>query len=128
MDDHRLTLSHADEATIPSDTRPVIRTLERSGVRTALTDYWIAFVIDFQSRERITAVPAPYTGVDRHPSWSELVRRDPRAARVFVHGAVAERRVRRRLLDAGYRRLEIGGFDVYVRPAAGAAGSGTGSG
>ena len=127
MDDHRLTLSHANEATIPPDTRPVIRTLELWGVRTAVADYWIAFVIDFQSRERIIAVPAPYTGVDRHPSWRDLVRRDPRTARVFVHGAAAERRARRRLVSSGYQRLEAGGFDIYVRPAAG-AGSGTASG
>jgi hypothetical protein len=122
-------LSHAGgEATIPPDARPVIRTLERSGVRTAVADYWIAFVIDFESRERITAVPALYTGVDRHPSWRELVRRDPRAARVFVHGAAAERRARPVLLRRGYRRLETGGFDVYVRPAAGEASGTMGSG
>lgn len=128
MEEHRLTLSLAKEATIPADTRPVIRALQRAGVKSAVADYWIAYVIDFQGRERILAVPARETGQDRKPSWSELVRRDPRAARVFVHGAAAERRARARLLGSGYRRLETGGFDVYVRPAAGAAGSGTGSG
>jgi Dolichyl-phosphate-mannose-protein mannosyltransferase len=128
MNAHRLTLSLAKEATIPPDTRPVIRALERSGTSTAIADYWIAFVIDFQSRERIIAVPARGTGVDRHRSWSALVRRDSRAAHVFVHGATAERRARPRLLRGGYRRLVAGGFDVYVRSAAGAAGSATGSG
>ena len=128
MDQHRLTLSLAQEATIPPDTGPVLRVLQRAGVKTAVADYWIAFVMDFQGRERIIVAPVPLTGQDRRPSWSELVRRDPRAARVFVAGAVAERRARRRLLGSGYRRLETGGFAVYVRPAAGAVGSGTDSG
>src|SRR5262249_7637409 len=110
MDDHRLTLSHAAEATIPPDTRPVIRALQRSKVRTAEADYWIAFVMGFQGRERILVAPAPKTGVDRRPSWSKLVRRERSAARVFVHGALAESRARHKLLTAGCRRLATGAF------------------
>jgi hypothetical protein len=96
MDQHRLTLSLAQEATIPPDTRPVLRVLRRAGVKTAVADYWIAFVMDFQGRERVITVPAPFTGQDRHPSWSERVGRDPRAAYVFVHGARAARQARAR--------------------------------
>jgi hypothetical protein len=128
MDQHRLTLSLAREATIPPDTGPVLRVLQRAGVKTAVADYWIAFVMDFQGRERVIAVPAPYTGRDRHPSWSERVGRDPRAAYVFVHGARAARQAQLRLPHAGYRRREAGGFDVYVRFAAETAGAGTTSG
>jgi hypothetical protein len=118
MEKHRLTMSSAKEAKIPADTRPMVHALERAGVRTAVADYWIAYLIDFESRERIIAIPAPDTGQNRHPSWSRRVRRDPDSARVFVHGAVAEKRARLRLLHAGYRRLEAGGFDIYLRSAA----------
>jgi 4-amino-4-deoxy-L-arabinose transferase-like glycosyltransferase len=127
MDDQRLTLSHAQGATIPADAGPVIRALERAGVKTAVADYWIAYVLDFQSHGRIVAIPAPYTGQNRHPSWNAIVDRDPNRAYVFVHGAAAEKRARQRLLRTGYRRLDAGGFAAYVRSAAGARGAAAGS-
>jgi 4-amino-4-deoxy-L-arabinose transferase-like glycosyltransferase len=123
MERDRVVLSRAAEAVIPADATPLVRTLERAGVKSAVADYWIAYVIGFESGERIIAIPAPFTGQNRHPSWNDVVRGDPRSARVFVHGAVAERRARAGLLAAGYRRLETGGFDVYVRPGAGAGGA-----
>jgi 4-amino-4-deoxy-L-arabinose transferase-like glycosyltransferase len=128
MEQDRLTLSQAEDLPIPASTRPPLRALEQAGVKTAVADYWIAYVLDFESREQIITIPAPYTGQNRHPGWNELVASDPRSARVFVHGADAERRARRRLLRAGYRRIEAGGFDVYVRSGAAARGAAAASG
>jgi 4-amino-4-deoxy-L-arabinose transferase-like glycosyltransferase len=123
MEEDRLTLSLAKEVLIPASKGPPLRVLEQAGVKTAVADYWIAYVLDFESRERIITIPVPSTGQNRHPGWNDLVRRDPRSARVFVHGAEAERHARPRLLRAGYRRIEAGGFDVYVRSGAAARGA-----
>ncbi len=126
MERHELTVQTVNAARVPTETASLIRALERAGARTAYADYWVAYLVDFDSRERLVVTPAPLTGVTRNLAWAEEVRRSRSPAHVFVRGGGREERARPRLLREGYRRVRVGGFDVYVRPAASArAGSGS---
>jgi 4-amino-4-deoxy-L-arabinose transferase-like glycosyltransferase len=119
MDRERLPVPRINEVLVPTDRGPLLRALEREQVETAFADYWVAYLIDFESRERIIATPAPDTGDVRSLRFDERVRRSVSPAHVFVRGAGRGARARPRLLRAGYRRMEADGFDVYVRPRTG---------
>jgi hypothetical protein len=66
------------------DVGPVIEALERRGTTRVFADYWIAYVIDLGSDERVIA--APSSGIDRYPRYTETVRAAPGAAWVVVDG------------------------------------------
>lgn len=113
---------------VPDDLTPLLRLLEREGVRTAYANYWVAWRITFESRERIVATSAGQETYERRRGviratpeestrsreLSAVVRASARPAHVFVPGPVEER-ARLMFRRAGYRRLAADGFVVYVR-------------
>jgi len=125
-----VALAHSDGVAVPSDLGPLLRTLEAHDVRHAYADYWIAWRVVFESREKIIAVPgrgrvlgaASGSGrrdpgeAGRYPPYYRAVTASPTAAYVFMAGSPREDESRRRLLAAGYRRLRTADFVVYVRP------------
>ncbi len=100
-----------DGVPVPDDMAPLIELLERRGATRVLANYWIAYRLSFESRERIIATS---TGFVRYVPHDRLVRRSAYPARVFVQGATRERQVRRELLRRGYRRYPAGGLVAYV--------------
>lgn len=102
----------AGDRRVPNDLTPLLRVLERGGADRVLANYWIAYRISFESRERIVATS---TGFVRYEPHDRLVRSTPTRAYVFVRGARVERMQRPNLLARGYRRLTAGGFVAYVR-------------
>lgn len=102
----------ADGARVPNDLTPLIDLLEREGANRVLADYWIAYRISFESRERIVATS---TGFVRYAPHDRLVRSSPHPAHVYVAGTRPDHRARKRLAAQGYRRLTAGGYAAYVR-------------
>ncbi|MDQ5820324.1 MAG: hypothetical protein M3540_02675, partial [Actinomycetota bacterium] len=102
----------ADGARMPNDMTPVIRLLEREGADRVLANYWIAYRISFESRERVVATS---TGFVRYAPHDRLVRSSDHPAHVYVAGTLPDIRARDRLVPQGYRRLTAGGYVAYVR-------------
>ena len=105
----------AQDVRVPSDLGPVLDLLGREGQTRVLANYWIAYRISFESEERVIATS---TGFVRYQPHDRLVRRSAYPARVYVRGSKVEGRARSELASRGYRRLEAGGFVVYVRRSA----------
>ena len=128
MDRDRLTVTVVNHVRMPTSVRPVIDTLDRFGITRGYASYWVAYLVDFTSREREILTPSSQTrfvrrGGDlrpadttgsRNPGWDRLVEESPRVAEVFVRGDSAERQSGSLLVAAGYRRIVAGGFSVYV--------------
>jgi 4-amino-4-deoxy-L-arabinose transferase-like glycosyltransferase len=96
---------------VPADMSPVIRVLEREHVTRVLASYWIAYRLSFETDERIIGTS---TGFVRYQPHDRLVRSSPYPARVFKAGLPAERAARQRLEARGFRRIETGGYVIYV--------------
>lgn len=96
---------------VPNDLRPLLRVLERERADRVLANYWIAYRISFESRERIIATS---TGFVRYEPHDRLVRSSAHPAHVYLLGTLAERDARPELLRRGYQRLTAGGFAAYV--------------
>lgn len=108
----------------PRSFRPLADALDRMGIHDVYANYWIAYKLAFDSRERIIATEYPYTSlVERHgqlvpepppatryPPWQRRVERAPHAFVVFRHD-----RMPRTLAEHGYRRHLVGPFAVYAR-------------
>jgi hypothetical protein len=62
---------------------PIVARLERNGVRTGYADYWIAYKLDFLSKDALLITTAG-TDRDRFPAIDQTVRRSPQAAWVFA--------------------------------------------
>ena len=105
----------AQDVRVPAELGGVIDLLEREGETKVLANYWIAYRISFESAERVIATS---TGFVRYQPHDELVRRSAYPARVYVRGSKVEARARPELSSRGYRRLETGGFVVYVHDSA----------
>ena len=105
----------AQDVRVPSDLGPVLDLLEREGQTRVLANYWIAYRLSFESAERVIATS---TGFVRYQPHDRLVRRSDHPARVYVQGSEVEARARPGLASRGYRRLETGGFVVYVHDSA----------
>jgi 4-amino-4-deoxy-L-arabinose transferase-like glycosyltransferase len=116
---------------VPRDLSPLISTLDRLGLDHVYAYYWIAYRLDFDTRERIIAVEDQFTLAtfcDRQltPLPSPFVRYPPyqREVRVALHGFVFFRAgtrsipIVKRLERRGYRRYFVGPFVVYAPPAA----------
>jgi 4-amino-4-deoxy-L-arabinose transferase-like glycosyltransferase len=112
----------------PRNFGPLIATLDRLHVSHVYADYWIAYVLDFDSHERIVAVENTFTGVSfRHgqayPSVDDNIRYPPyeREVRSAHHGFVFFRRkaasisIIPKLEQHGYRPSLVGPFVVYAQ-------------
>lgn len=100
---------------VPADTGPLRAVLGREGIDRVFADYWIAYRLDFETRERVVAAS---TGTERSPAYTAMVRASPSPAWVFVDGSNGARTFDLQLAAAGIRatRWRAGGF-VVTRPA-----------
>jgi len=105
-DAHVLT---ADGLPLPPDRAPLIRALDNAGTRHVVADYDLAYVLTFETDERIVAAP---DGEPRYPPHSEEVLADPRRAYVAVAGSDRDRAWRDQFTSR--RRVAAGGFAAYV--------------
>ena len=93
---------------IPKDLTPLVRFLDHEHVTRVYANYWLAYRLSFETRERILATS---TGFVRDQKADRLVRESPNAAYVFMSVQP------RPLLEArGYRRIESDGYVLYMRP------------
>jgi hypothetical protein len=126
-------VERADGLCIPRDFGPLIADLEQNGPRHVFATYWVAYRLDFETRERIVAAEATLSTLvvrdgrivplvpmsadeNRHPEYDTVVRADPNAAFVLLQGANEDGRVGPLLERNGYRRSVADGFAIY-RPA-----------
>lgn len=89
------------------------RALEGERVRTVVADYWIAYALSFQSRERIIATP---TGKVRYRPYQERVAAAGARTYVFYRGQPDGAKVEdaARAAGIGYRKLAVDTFDVFL--------------
>ena len=127
----------ADGLAVPSDFGPLVAELDRLGVHEVFTDYWVAYRLSFETKERIVAAqstPDSYRrdgdrvlAVDtdpmtRYPPFQGVVRRSARPGHVVLRGSAAEAKLDVALLRAvGYRRFVVGEFVVWAPPRRSAA-------
>jgi 4-amino-4-deoxy-L-arabinose transferase-like glycosyltransferase len=102
---------HAPDVRMSTNLGPLVNLLERECADRVLANYWVAYPITFESRERVVATS---TGFVRYVPHDRLVRSSPHPARVFVAGTAAESLARPTLEARGYRRLVVPGFVAYV--------------
>jgi 4-amino-4-deoxy-L-arabinose transferase-like glycosyltransferase len=109
---------------VPRSFTPLAEALERRGIHAVYANYWIAYKLAFDSRERIVATEYPYTSLverggqlvpaptpaTRYPPWQSRVEHAPHAFVVFRHDPMP-----RTLAAHGYRRRVVEGFAVYAR-------------
>jgi len=112
----------------PADFRPLITLLDRVGVTRLYASYWVAYRLDFETRERIIAsnnsfrsarfVDGQVTpGADlwRYPPYAHEVDR-ARHGFVFLRGAERLDLMVPLLERHRYRRYTVGRFIVYAPP------------
>jgi 4-amino-4-deoxy-L-arabinose transferase-like glycosyltransferase len=112
-------------ATLPRSFAPLSATLERLGVHRIYADYWIAYRLSFDTRERVISTEYTYTGLKAKdgrlvPSPEPRTRYSPwqREVEHSDHGFVVFRQdpmPRRLLASHGYERHVVGPFAVYAR-------------
>ena len=115
----------------PRSLAPLQGTLTRLHVRFAYADYWIAYRLVFDSRERVIAspdqwlrwttkdgvvTPVPSLGVRYRPYQRRVAAARTHAFVFFVHGYEPEP-IRNALLRNAYRRIVVGPFEVFVPPS-----------
>lgn len=105
-------------ASIPADTSALAAFLLQRGDDRVYADYWIAYVLAFESQERIAVAPVDdqlRISVVRLPDALRAVQESGRPAYVFVANTGLERDFAGRLSAAAvkFRRVEVSGFAVY---------------
>ncbi|MBA2385362.1 MAG: hypothetical protein H0V68_11975, partial [Actinobacteria bacterium] len=98
----------ADSHRLP-ELGPLVAALDREHVRHALADYQLAYVLTFETKERIVAAPL---GQPRHEGQKRAVLADAGRAYVTVAGSTRDGEWRSEL--RGRRRRIAGGFAVYL--------------
>ena len=98
---------------LPTSIDPLISSLRAEHVNAVFADYWIAYRLSFESRERI--IGSALEG-ERYPPYGRIVRRNPSPAWVFPEETLAELQFRDHLvaMHIPYRTWRAGGFAVYV--------------
>jgi hypothetical protein len=107
---------------VPRDLGPLVSALDRLGLKHVYADYWLAYRLDFDTRERVLAVESRFAAL---PSFQEDVRyrpydREVKRARhgfVFYRQAVGSLPIVPQLEQHGYRRHVVGSYVIYA-PAA----------
>ena len=96
----------------PTTVAPAIRELDRHGATRAQADYWVAFRIMFQTRERIIVEPNQSS---RYPRYNESVAQDPHPARIYIAGSEDLSRDRPFLRRSGYEPIAAGPYVLYFK-------------
>ena len=107
-----------DGVGMPPDIDPLLHTLAERNIRDAYADYWIAWLIVWETDEQTIAVPLGQPGVEegRYRPFYRRVASSPPAAHIFLRGSDQEPLQRQALLKAGYRPIHAAEFVVYAPP------------
>jgi hypothetical protein len=114
---------------VPRDLSALTSTLDRLRLDHVYTDYWLAYRLDFDTRERIIAVENTFSdvtfgrgqavpssvGAVRRPAYERAVER-ARHGFVFYRETLASVPIVRRLEQLGYRKHLVGSYAVYAPP------------
>jgi hypothetical protein len=117
--------------TTPRDLAPLVSTLDRLGLDHVYANYWIAYRLDFDTRERVVATENLFRdaqvrngklvlGFDpyvRHSPYQREVRASPHAGVVLFRADVRSTSIVATLRRRGYRRYPVGPFVVFAPPA-----------
>jgi hypothetical protein len=117
--------------TAPRSLAPLVAELDRLHLDRVYADYWLAYVLDFDTKERIVAAQSRFGDVrfsggraivshDPVTDWvayERLVGAAPRSGLVFFRPAVARTPIVRDVLRHGYRRTDVGPFVILAPPA-----------
>jgi hypothetical protein len=123
----------ADGLDIPRDFGPVIAELDRRGLDRVFSSYWIAYRLDFETRERIIAAETLLATIaahgdrvtprvptrpndNRYRPYDTAVRNSANPGWVLLDGTPDDARARPLLQATGYARTVVGGFAVYEPP------------
>ncbi len=115
--------------TAPRNIQPLVATLDRLGISRVYTTYWLAYVLDFDTKERITGVETkfdvvrfahgqvvlPHQPWTRQPQYMRRVESGPRA--VVLFRAEDDYPAVPAMEQHGFRRIVVGPFEVFVPPA-----------
>jgi len=127
---HKFSLYRDPMPHAPRNVAPLLATLDRLHVNRVYADLWAAYVIDFDSHERILAVEnkfddvtfrngvavLPPNPVVRWRSYERQVKADPRHGFVFFRKTVGSVPVVPALRRHGYRQVLVGPFVVLAPP------------
>ena len=116
--------------TAPRDLGPLVSTLDRLRLDRIYAPYLLAYVLDFHTQERITAVEAKFDRVrfegnravlpnhpsTRHPSWLQEVADAPRHGIVLFRVDEPSTPIVPVLLRHGWKRVAVGPFVVLAPP------------
>jgi len=100
------------EATAALD--DLLSVLRREAVRHVYTDYWTAYRLAFESKEKIIAAPIPGDEAVRYPPYQDEVARDPRAGIVIREPRDGCLESYLREYHRPYRRLFVPPFGVFT--------------
>jgi hypothetical protein len=114
----------------PRDLAPLISTLDRLHIDRVYAPYWLAYVLTFDTRERIVAVENRFDEVRfvdgqailprppllRHEAYRHEVEASPHGL-VFFREDVDSIPIVPQLERQGYRRIPVGPFVVFAPPA-----------
>ena len=78
---------YAPDRHVPRSLATIERSLEEHGIDHLWANYWVAYRLTFETRERTIAAPA---SSDRFPAYARAVEADPRAAHLFMSGSHTE--------------------------------------
>lgn len=104
---------YAPDLQPPVSLAPLVHSLESHHETRVFTDYWLAYRLSFETRERVIATPAT---ASRYEPYDRKVRTSPRQAWVFVAGSKALDTFRAVLDERHVATAEShpGGFVVVV--------------
>ncbi len=112
---------------VPRDLDRLISTLDALDLDHVYADYWFAYRLNFDTRERIIAVENPFTQLSfdggqavpspqpdvRYPPYDRQVRR-ARHGFIFYRQTVRSVPIIKRLEESAYRRYLVGSYVVYA--------------
>jgi hypothetical protein len=113
----------------PRNLGPLISTLDRLDLRDVYANYYIAYRVEFETKERIVAADIGYTGATLVPGGTRLVTTSILRWAPYERAVAAAKRygvvlfrgeaspvVARRLEAGGFRRVVVGEFVVFAPP------------
>jgi len=80
----RVAAAYAPDVTVPANDHDLLTLLKDRGVRYAYGDYWLAYRVSYETRERVIVSP---TYSVRYQPYARKVRAHPEAAYMFVTGS-----------------------------------------
>jgi hypothetical protein len=114
---------------VPRDLGPLVRRLDQLGLSYVYAEFWLAYRLNFDTKERILAAGNGFRGVivengqavpttpepDRYPPYTERVR-ERRHGFVFYSRYLETIPIVPDLERLGYRRSDVASFVVYAPP------------